>query len=208
MPGEPEFPPPSRRPAARLRRLDRRTIAISVLVAIIVALGAGLLASILTDDGSSSSNAAGSNGLRLTPAHKVDTAKALHTRLLSFDGRTTTLAARIGERKPAVVNFFSSTCAPCVAEMAAFERVHRSSRDVTFVGIDVQDGVAAGRKLIKRTGITYEALRDPPGDLLMKIGGVGLPTTVLIDAQGRVVATHTGALTERTLGALIHSKLG
>jgi len=201
----------------RRERHARRTripssIAISVLIAIMVALGAGLLASILTDDGTSSSSpssrAGGSNGLRLTPTDKVDTAKALRTRLLTFDGRTTTLATRIGEGKPAVVNFFSSTCAPCVAEMAAFERVHRSSRDVTFVGIDVQDGVDAGRQLIKRTGITYEALRDPPGDLLLKIGGVGLPTTVLIDARGRVVTTHTGALTERTLGALIHSKLG
>lgn len=207
MPGEPDSPPPPRRRRVSLaRRLDRRTVAISVLIAVIAALGGGLLASVLTDE--LTSKATGSNGLSLTPADKLDTAKALRTRLFEFDGRTTTLAARIGSRKPAVVNFFSSTCGPCVAEMAAFERVHRTSRNVTFIGVDVQDAVGPGRKLIKRTGITYEALRDPPGDLLVKVGGVGLPTTVLIDTKGRVVTTHTGALTERTLGALINSKLG
>lgn len=176
-----------------------------MLIALVAALGAGLLASVLTDGGTS--KASGSNGVNLTSADKVDTAKALRTRVLRFDGRATTLSDRIGERKPAVINFFSSTCGPCVAEMAAFERVHRSRRDVTFIGVDVQDEVGPGRKLIKRTGISYEALRDPPGDLLVKIGGVGLPTTVLIDTKGRVVTTHTGALTERTLGALISSKL-
>ncbi len=207
MPGEPDSPPPpQRRRVSIARRLDRRTVAISVLIAVIAALGGGLLASVLTDDGTS--KATGSNGLSLTPADKLDTAKALRTRLFEFDGSTRTLAARIGSRKPAVVNFFSSTCGPCVAEMAAFERVHRTSRSVTFIGVDVQDAAGPGRKLIKRTGITYEALRDPPGDLLLTVGGVGLPTTVLIDTKGRVVTTHTGALTERTLGALINSKLG
>ncbi len=180
-------------------------VAISVLIAVIAALGAGLLVSVLTGGGAS--KATGSSGLSLSRADTVDTAKALRTPVLRFDGRATTLSGRMGRQKPAVVNFFSSTCGPCVAEMAAFERAHRSHREVTFVGVDVQDEGGAGRKLIKRTGITYEALRDPPGDLLLKIGGVGLPTTVLIDAQGRVVTTHTGALTERSLDALISSKL-
>ena len=117
------------------------------------------------------------------------------------------MAERVGDRRPTVVNFFSTTCTPCIKEMPAFERVHRSRDDISFIGIDVQDQVGPGRKLIERTGITYEALRDPPGDLLRVAGGVGLPTTLLIDAEGRVVESHTGALTERTLRTLIRSKL-
>jgi thiol-disulfide isomerase/thioredoxin len=189
-----------------LRQLDRRTIGISVLIALIAALAAGLVASLLIDD-STTSGATKSNGFTITPLAKVDTAKAVRTRLLDFDGRPTTLLAHVRRGRPTVVNFFSTTCTPCVTEMPALERVHRSQRDVSFIGIDVQDQVAPGRRLIKTTGITYEALRDPPGDLLQKIGGVGLPTTVLIDRNGRVVATHTGALTERALVTLIRQKL-
>jgi thiol-disulfide isomerase/thioredoxin len=189
-----------------LRQLDRRTIGISVLVALIGALAAGLLVSVLTDDGPSS-NSTRSSGFTITPAKKVDAAKALRTRVLGFDGRPTTLSTLARDHKPLVVNFFSSTCVPCVTEMPAFERVHRNRRDVSFVGIDVQDQAGPGRKLIKRTGITYDALRDPPGDLLQEIGGVALPTTVLINAKGRIVATHTGALTSQALLTLISRKL-
>ena len=177
-----------------------------MLIALIAALAAGLLVKVLTDDGATSDSRS-SNGLGLTPVKKIDTTKALRTPVLGFDGRATTLSALVRDHKPLVVNFFSSTCAPCVTEMPAFERVHQSRHDVSFIGIDVQDQVGPGRKLIKRTGITYDALRDPPGDLLQEIGGVGLPTTVLIDAKGRIVATHTGALTGPALLTLISHKL-
>lgn len=205
MPAE-TAPPPARPqpPRSPRRRLDRRTVGISLLIALIAALGAGLLASVLRDD--HPSDASRSDPISLVPAAKVDTAKALGTRLLAFDGRETTLRSGITAGTPAVVNFFSTTCTPCITEMPALERVHRERRDVSFIGIDVQDSVPAGRALIKRTGISYDALRDPPGDLLRTIGGVGLPTTVLIDAKGRVVATHTGALTASALGTLIDDK--
>src|SRR6478672_1456951 len=206
MSPEPALPAPRPRARSGLRQLDRRTIGISVLIALIAALAAGLVASIVLDDGTSS-DASNSNALKVTPVPKVDPATAVRTPVLDFEGRRTTLAAHVRKDRPTVVNFFSTTCTPCVTEMPALERVHRSHRDVSFVGIDVQDQVAPGRKLIKRTGITYEALRDPPGDLLQKLGGVGLPTTVLIDRNGRVVATHTGALTEQALVTLISQKL-
>lgn len=64
-----------------------------------------------------------------------------------------------------------------------------------------------GRSFVKRTGISYEALRDPPADLLRAVNGIGLPTTLVLDGKGRVVATHTGALTEATLSRLLDSKL-
>lgn len=207
MPAETVPPPvPERRPGSALRRLDGRTVAISVLIALIAALAAGLLVSVLHDDGASNTN--GTNSVSLTRTGKVDTAKALGTKLIGFDGRSTTLSSRISAGTPAVVNFFSTTCGPCVREMAAFERVHQARHDVSFIGIDVQDSVSAGRGLIKRTGVTYEALRDPPGDLLGQVGGVGLPTTLVIDRKGRIVATHTGALTEQSLGDLLRRKLG
>lgn len=194
-------PAPGRRPSRA--RLDRRTIALCVCVAAIAAFAAGLVASIaMRPDKGSTTPSAG-----LTPVDDVDAAAALSTRVVDFAGNETSLAAYVGRGRPVVVNFFSSTCAPCVREMPAFERVHRSGTKVRFVGVDVQDQVAPARRLMERTGITYEAVRDPAGDLLRAVGGVGLPTTILIDGRGRIADTHTGALTEQALRRLIERKL-
>ena len=194
------------RPAARL---DRRTVGdLCAASHSSPPSAAGLLVSVVRPTTGSTSNATADRTVTLEPATRSTPPRRCDTRLLGVRRPGARhYPAKIPPGRPAVVNFFSTTCAPCVTEMPAFERVHRSRGDVAFIGVDVQDQVAAGRKLIKRTGITYEALRDPPGDLLRNVGGVGLPTTVLIDAKGRVVATHTGALTERDLRSLIADKL-
>jgi thiol-disulfide isomerase/thioredoxin len=111
-----------------------------------------------------------------------------------FDGSFTSFTAFRG--KPVVVNFFSSTCAPCRTEMPALEAVHKSLGDtVTFVGMDVQDTVEGGKAFIDTVGITWELGRDPDGALLQKlINDFRLPTTLALDSQGRIVYTHSGPL--------------
>jgi cytochrome c biogenesis protein CcmG, thiol:disulfide interchange protein DsbE len=111
-------------------------------------------------------------------------------------------ARRLSELRgtPVLLNFWSSTCAPCLAEMPAFEQVHQRVRDrVTFVGIDVADTVTDGRDMVRRTGVTYANARDPRSEIFAAFGGTALPRTVLVDADGVVVATHSGALDETAL---------
>jgi peroxiredoxin len=110
-----------------------------------------------------------------------------------LDGSTAALSSLQGT--PVVVNFWSSTCAPCLSEMPDLEAVHAEMGDsVAFLGIDVTDTVEAGRAMVQRTGVTYPNARDPQGRVLGRFGGVALPRTVLIDAEGTIVATHDGAL--------------
>ncbi|HEY2812478.1 MAG TPA: TlpA disulfide reductase family protein [Acidimicrobiales bacterium] len=110
-----------------------------------------------------------------------------------FDGSKASFADYRG--KPVVVNFFSSTCVPCQSEMPAFEQIHRAAGDkITFLGMDVQDTVASGQAFIQTVGVTWDMGRDPDAAILQKLGGTGLPTTVVLDANGRVVYKHLGAL--------------
>jgi thiol-disulfide isomerase/thioredoxin len=111
-----------------------------------------------------------------------------------FDDTSATLASYRG--KPVVMNFFSSTCAPCRTEMPALENVHRTLGDqVTFLGMDVQDTVEGGKAFVDTVGITWELGRDPEGALLQKlVKVVGLPTTVVLDRDGRIAFTHLGPL--------------
>jgi thiol-disulfide isomerase/thioredoxin len=104
---------------------------------------------------------------------------------------------------PTVVNFWSSSCAPCRTEMPAFDAVHRSSAGVTVVGVDVNDTEAAGAEMVERTGVTYRNARDPRGELLAAFGGSALPYTVVLDTEGTIVDEHVGALSEAELLALL-----
>ena len=58
-------------------------------------------------------------------------------------------------------------------------------------GAAAQDTPAAARRVVERTGVTYELAVDPDGAMFTAFGGFGMPTTVLVDADGRVVAQHT-----------------
>ncbi|MGH9137987.1 MAG: TlpA family protein disulfide reductase [Acidimicrobiales bacterium] len=110
---------------------------------------------------------------------------------------------------PLVVNFFASWCVPCLAEMPGFERVHQDlDGEVTFLGINLQDGVEDGQRVVNQTGVTYDIARDPDGSLFQSFGGVAMPTTVFIDADGNVVDLQSGeisadALRDRITGVLL-----
>ena len=134
------------------------------------------------------------------------TAKTLDADFQRFDGTTASFAAYRG--KPAVVNFFSSTCIPCQTEMPAFEQVHRTLGDtVTFVGMNVQDTVEGGKAFAKSVGITWELGRDPNGAILQdEVGAVGLPTTVVLDPSGRMVYRHLGPLDAEELTAQLRNR--
>lgn len=123
-----------------------------------------------------------------------------------FDGGEGTFADHLG--KPVVVNFFASWCAPCVREMPEIEKVHRELGDqVTFIGVDVRDRLAEGKELAARTGVTYELVRDPGGDVLTAFGGALLPTTAFVTADGRITRIQNHTYDADDLRATVHEEL-
>jgi thiol-disulfide isomerase/thioredoxin len=125
----------------------------------------------------------------------------------TFDGTTSDLGAYRG--RPLVVNFWRSDCAPCIREMPALERVHRAAGDqVAFVGLTVQDREDDARELADRTGVGYDLGFDATGQLIADLGGINLPTTVFVNADGVIVDTHAGEVTEDELRGMIRTNLG
>jgi thiol-disulfide isomerase/thioredoxin len=121
---------------------------------------------------------------------------APNVRLEYLDGGVQDLAEVAGRGTPVVLNFWSSTCIPCLKEMPAFEEVNQElDGRVTFVGVDVVDTVEAGKEMVAKTGVTYRNARDPRSEIFAVFGGIALPRTVLIDGDGTIVATHSGELT-------------
>jgi thiol-disulfide isomerase/thioredoxin len=181
----------------RPRRLPWTAVALST----VLALGAAVATyQLLTNDDAAEPPG---DSLSLTPDDPVAPADASFT---TFEGETVALPSIYGA--PTVVNFFASTCVPCVTEMPAFEEVHQAlGDDVAFLGLAVADRPEDALALVEDTGVTYPTAQDKDGSVIAALGGIVLPTTVLLRADGSIATTHTGELTADELTALIADEL-
>ena len=185
-------------------RLPWRTLVVSTALAL---LAAGAVVVLLSDDADDEVDASSpSSVVTLVPEDEVPTFdEATYT---TFDGEEVPLSSVRGT--PTVVNFFSSTCTPCITEMPAFEQVYqevRGSGEVEFLGLAVADRTADAMELVDQTGVTYPAAEDKDSSVISALGGTLLPTTVILDATGDIVSTHAGELSAEELRALLVDEL-
>lgn len=111
---------------------------------------------------------------------------------------------------PAVLNFWATWCAFCVEEMPDLQAASEALGDeVRFVGIDREDpNVDKALALASETGVTYELVADPDGAFFRAVEARGMPTTVLVDADGVIRYRHGGPLTRDQLLDLVEEHLG
>ena len=100
--------------------------------------------------------------------------------------------------KPVVLNFWASWCGPCVDEAGVLAGGQASHSGVQFLGADNRDTTAAFQSFEEQHRHAYPAGPIVTGSY-QSYGVAGLPTTFFIDAQGTVVASFTGPLTEHLL---------
>lgn len=96
--------------------------------------------------------------------------------------------------------------------MPDFQAVHTAlGPKVNFLGVNPQsnDSDSAQAEMVARTRVTYPTARDHNDDLLRLFNTSGaLPTTLFIDATGRVVNVHNGGLDQTSLKAAVQQYLG
>jgi cytochrome c biogenesis protein CcmG, thiol:disulfide interchange protein DsbE len=106
----------------------------------------------------------------------------------------TTIAALRG--RPAIVHFWASWCGPCQKEAGELARLSARLRGrAALVGVDYTDAAGSARRFIARHGWRFPNLADPDGHAGDAYGLGGLPTTFLVDADGRIVRRLTGPQT-------------
>jgi cytochrome c biogenesis protein CcmG/thiol:disulfide interchange protein DsbE len=107
--------------------------------------------------------------------------------------------------KPVLINLWATWCGPCREEMPILQDAHtRYGDEVAFLGLDTKDDPERAGSFLEDVGVTYPQLVDLDGRLLSEHHRVpGLPVTVVVDADGRVVKKHVGPFTEESLDALI-----
>jgi cytochrome c biogenesis protein CcmG/thiol:disulfide interchange protein DsbE len=109
-----------------------------------------------------------------------------------MDGRTVSLAGARG--KVVLLNFWATWCGPCRMEVPDLVELQTKYKDrLQVIGLVVDDeDEAAVRAFAKRYAINYP-IAMATSEMRFRFGGVpALPTSFIIDAQGRVVQKHIG----------------
>ncbi|MDQ0685530.1 MULTISPECIES: TlpA disulfide reductase family protein [Streptomyces] len=113
--------------------------------------------------------------------------------------------------KVVVLNVWGSWCAPCRAEAPNFEKVSKDLRGkgVQFVGINVADPQARSALAFEEQyGVTYPSLYDPSSKLILRfrkgtLNPQAIPSTLVIDREGKIAARSLAALSEEKLRKMI-----
>ena len=89
-----------------------------------------------------------------------------------------------------IVDLFATWCPPCQQEtpiLRAFDRAYRE-RGLQIIGISVQELQGSVAAYAERYGLEYPIVMDVDGALFRAASAGGLPTKVLLDPSGRVLA--------------------
>lgn len=120
--------------------------------------------------------------------------------LRRLDGGTTTLVELGG--KPMVVNLWATWCPPCRAEMPMLVEASRRTPGVRFVFANQGESAATIRAFFKREGLSpADVLVDGNSGLSRYYRAPGYPTTLFVDASGRLRDIRIGPLSEASLRA-------
>ncbi len=124
-----------------------------------------------------------------------------------LDGGTFDLADARGE--VVVLNVWGSWCAPCRAEAPDLVAVAEgtASDGVRVVGVNTRDTPTAAQAFEDEFSVPYPSVVDADGRLLLAfretLPPAAIPSTLVIDRQGRMAARVVGPITERSLTDLV-----
>ena len=129
-------------------------------------------------------------------------------KLTALDGKPLTLAALQG--KVIFLNFWATWCGPCRAEVPDLIALQERYKDrLQIIGLNVDDDDSAEiQKYVDETGINYPVAMTS-NDVRIQYGGIpALPTSFVLDTEGRVVQKHVGLWNPAVYEAEIRALLG
>jgi thiol-disulfide isomerase/thioredoxin len=110
--------------------------------------------------------------------------------LTSRAGKPVSLADLKGQ--VVMINFWASWCGPCRQEFPALDEMYKKYKPMGFemVGINVESEKADAEKFLGATPVSFPILFDPDNKVSGTYGVSAMPTTFLVDRQGRLRWQH------------------
>ncbi|WP_442860158.1 redoxin domain-containing protein [Arthrobacter sp. zg-Y20] len=128
-----------------------------------------------------------------------------------FDGTEVNSADWAGD--VVVLNFWYAACAPCRKEAPDLVELHNTfePEGARFYGVNIRDEAATAEAFERNFNIPYPSFMDKDGGVLLAMTSYvppqAVPTTLVLDRQGRVAARILGLAEKGTLKALISDAL-
>jgi peroxiredoxin len=131
-------------------------------------------------------------GVGVCAAALTPSAPAPDFTLRSMDGQNLRLQEQRG--RVVMVNFWATWCGPCRQEMPHLNRLYEKYRGSGFVvfGVNVDEDARNAAAVASKMGLRFPVLRDADKAVSKQYDLSAMPSTVLIDRDGRVRYVHRG----------------
>jgi len=122
----------------------------------------------------------------IAPEFELPDANGKPVRLSSYRG------------KVIVLNFWATWCSPCKVEIPWFVDFQQRFGDLAVLGVSMDDGWNSVRPFLAKRGVNYPVVLGDDS-ITQQYGGVSsLPSTFIIDKQGRIAIVHNGVVSKDT----------
>jgi len=125
--------------------------------------------------------------------------------LVDLDGNSHQLEDYRGKR--VVINFWASWCRPCIQELPAFAKFARNHPEIVVLGLSTDRQAEQAQAAANRFDLPYPILMA--GEVAREYDIKGLPTTIIVDTDGRVDGIYPSAMSYKALRrAAVHGPTG
>jgi thiol-disulfide isomerase/thioredoxin len=121
-----------------------------------------------------------------------------------FDGTVFDFADHLRlDGRPVLLNLWASWCPPCRQEMPDLDAAAQRHPEVLFLGVAVEDDAESAATTAGELGVSYPVGFDADGSVARAFPSPGLPTTFLIDRDGRIIGAVYGGLDADDIDSLL-----
>ena len=104
-----------------------------------------------------------------------------------------------------VVSLWSTWCVPCRRELPQLQQFAVEHQDVSVVAVNLGDKLDSVAAYAAEIGLTMPVVIDSEGRISSALGVTSVPSTLVIDLHGKVIATHVGEITADELAVLVET---
>lgn len=182
----------------------RRNLIIVAIVFIVLLVGATLSYTVLSGRYLEKQR---NNEPTVPVSQALESAKAFNMK--DKTGETVSSTSFTG--KPVVMNFWASWCGPCKMEMPDFEKMYQQyGEEIQFAMINLiteRETKETGMAYVEKNNFTFPIYFDVDEEGASAYKVYSIPTTVFINADGKVQKVHTGYISRQQLEQEILSLL-